>query len=65
MIYEVALVNPKTNKQKKIFVTLSPDQVKGAKASPCEQCFIQDIARTDIPAGFMPIGNDVRPQKLQ
>lgn len=61
MNYEVAIVNPRTNEQRNVFVTLSADQVDAAKASPCEQSFVQRLASSEIPAGFLPIGNGVRP----
>jgi hypothetical protein len=65
MMYEVALVNPKTNEQKNIVVTLSLEQAEGAKASPCLQTYVQGVAWVDIPEDFMPMGNGVRPVPLQ
>jgi hypothetical protein len=65
MNYEVAIINPKTNEERKILAELSPDQAEAAKASPCFQSFVQSIVRADIPAGFMPIGNGVNPVTLQ
>jgi hypothetical protein len=65
MMYEVALVNPKTNEEKKIVVTLSHEQAEGAKVSPCLQTYVQGVAWADIPDGFMPIGGGVRPVPLQ
>jgi hypothetical protein len=63
MIYEVTLVNPKTNEEKKIVVELSPDQRSAPKAIPIEQVYAQ--ARQNMPAGFMPIAGRVRPVTLQ
>jgi hypothetical protein len=65
MIYQVEIVNPKTNEQKKITVELSPEQADAAKASPCKMVFIQDLARPNMPDGFMPIGGRVNPVTLQ
>jgi hypothetical protein len=65
MNYEVALVNPSTSEQRKILVELSRQQAADAKAAPCLQAFVQAIARPEIPAGFMPLGNGVRPVTLQ
>jgi hypothetical protein len=64
-MYEVKLVNPKTNEEKKIVVELSPEQASVAKASPWWQAYVQGVARVDIPEGFMPIGGGVRPVTLQ
>jgi hypothetical protein len=65
MMYEVALVNPKTNEEKKIVVELSPEQAEAAKASPWLQTYVQGLAWVNIPDGFMPIGGGVRPVTLQ
>jgi hypothetical protein len=56
--YHVRVVNPKTSEERTL--TVLADQA-AAEASPCPQSFVQKIARSDIPAGFMPIGNGVRP----
>jgi hypothetical protein len=61
MNYEIEIVNPKTNEQKKIVVELSPDQLAAAKASPYLETYVVDIARPQIPDGFLPIGQRVRP----
>jgi hypothetical protein len=65
MNYEVALVNPATSEQRKILVELSRQQAADAKAAPCLHTFVQNIARPEIPEGFMPLGNGVRPVTLQ
>ena len=65
MMFSVALVNPKTNEQRTITVSLSPEQIAAAKSSPCEQTYVQGVARPDIPDGFMPLGNGVRRVTLQ
>jgi hypothetical protein len=57
MRYAVRLVNPKTNREKTIVV--DADEAL-ANASPCLQTYVQDIARPEMPAGFMPCGNGVR-----
>jgi hypothetical protein len=64
MIYEVDLVDPKTNEEKTIVVELLPEQAEGAKASSCLQTYVQGVARINIPDGFMPIGGRVRPVTL-
>jgi hypothetical protein len=61
MMYEVRLVNPRTSEEKT--VTVFADRT-AAEAAPCFQTFVQAAARPDIPAGFMPIGNGVRPAAL-
>jgi hypothetical protein len=61
MNYEITLVNPKTNEQRKILVELSPDQLAAAKSAPYLEMYVVDIARPQIPDGFMPIGQRVRP----
>jgi hypothetical protein len=63
--YEVSLVNPKTSEERKIIATIPMDQVVTADASPCFQSFIHNIVRAEIPAGFMPLGNGVKPIILQ
>jgi hypothetical protein len=61
MMYEVRLVNPKTNEERT--VTVFADRT-AAEGSPCLHTYVQTIARPDIPAGFMPISNGVRPVVL-
>jgi hypothetical protein len=61
MNYEIAIVNPRTNEERKILAELSLDEVDAAKASPCFQSFVHNIVRPDIPDGFLPLGNGVRP----
>jgi hypothetical protein len=63
MIYEVDLVDPKTNEEKTIVVELPLDQRGAAEAMPIEQVYAQ--AFQNMPAGFMPIGGRVRPVTLQ
>ncbi len=63
--FEVWLVNPKTNEERKIIAKIPMDQVVAADASPSFQSFIHNFMRADIPAGFMPIGNGVKPIILQ
>ena len=60
MIYEVRLVNPKSNAEQTITVSADPPA-----DGVCLQTHVQAIARPDIPAGFMPIGNGVRPALVQ
>jgi hypothetical protein len=57
MMYEVRLVNPKTNEERKIVV--DADEAL-ANASPSLQTYVQDVARPEMPAGFMPLGKGVR-----
>lgn len=63
MIYELDVVNPKTNEEKKITVELTPEQRAMATAIPIEQVYLQ--ARQNMPEGFMPIGGRVRSVTLQ
>jgi len=65
MNYEVAIINPKTNEERKIFAELSLEQVKAAKASPCFQTFVQNIVRPVMPEGFMALGGGVKAVTLQ
>jgi hypothetical protein len=65
MNYEVAIINPKTNEERKILAKLSIEQVVAADASPCFQTFVHNIVRPDIPPGFMPVGRGVKPVVLQ
>lgn len=60
MIYEVRLVNPKTNEERKITISAEPPA-----AGICLQTHVFAVARPDIPCGFMPIGNGVRELPLQ
>jgi|tagenome__1003787_1003787.scaffolds.fasta_scaffold20457415_2 hypothetical protein len=60
MIYEVRLVNPKTNEERKITVSAAPPA-----AGICLQTHVHAIAQPDIPAGFMLLGNGVRELPLQ
>jgi hypothetical protein len=65
MNYQVAIINPRTNEQRKILVELSAERAEAAKASPCFQAFVQNIVRPDIPDGFMPLGGGVKAVTLQ
>jgi hypothetical protein len=65
MNYEVGIVNPRTGEERKILAELSLEQVDAAKSSPCFQSFVQNVARADIPDGFMPMGNGVKAVTLQ
>jgi hypothetical protein len=57
MIYELQLVNPKTGNEKTI--TVFADRA-AAEASPDWQAFVQNVARPEIPAGYMPTWTGVR-----
>lgn len=65
MNYEVAIINPKTNEERKILAELSINQVDAANASICFQSFVQSLVRAAIPEGFMPMGNGVKAVTLQ
>ncbi|MGY2906557.1 hypothetical protein [Bradyrhizobium sp. URHC0002] len=65
MNYEVRVVNPKTNEECKIVVSLSPEQVKAMKGLEWAQEYVQALARPNIPRGFIPLGNGVRAVTLQ
>jgi len=54
--YEVALVNPKTNRTRKIVVSAEPPS-----ATEDLQNYVQTLARPNIPEGFMCLGGGVRP----
>jgi hypothetical protein len=62
MMYEVRLINPRTAEERKVVVFA--DRAL-AEASPCWQSYVQGTAWPDIPPGFMPIGNGVRPVTKQ
>ena len=65
MNYEVKLVNPKSNEERKVIVSLSPEQVTAVKGLECWMEYVQALAQPDIPEGFMPIGNGAKPVSLQ
>ena len=65
MTFEVNVINPKTAEQRVVLVTLSRDQFDGLNASACQQSFVQSLAASEIPFGFMPLGNGVRTVTLQ
>jgi hypothetical protein len=58
--YEVDLVNPKTNEETAVTVSISELQRARAKQSLDWMATVQDMARPLMPAGFMPIGMGVR-----
>jgi hypothetical protein len=57
MIYEVAIVNPKTGEQRNINIVAEP-----VPHGACMHTFVQMRAREqeEIPAGFLPMGCGVR-----
>lgn len=57
MIYEVDLVNPKTNEEKTITIVAEP-----VPSGTCRFEFVQNRAREqeEIPVGYLPIGGRVR-----
>ncbi len=58
--YEVGLVNPKSNEECRIIVLAEPPPI-GA----CLHAHVQaTIAKSDLPPGFMFLGNGVRPASL-
>jgi len=61
MRYEFRLVNPKTSEEQTITVKISNDQVAAAKASPYWMAYVQNIARSSMPRGFMFISGQVKP----
>jgi hypothetical protein len=65
MNYQVAVVNPRTSEERKIVVSLSPEQVDAVNALTCWQEYVQALAKPDMPAGFLALGNGVRPVTLQ
>lgn len=60
MIYLVDVVNPRTNEERTITVSLTELERARAKRSPCWMSAVQALARPSMPDGFMPIGNRVR-----
>lgn len=58
--YQVDVVDPKTNEERQVTVSVTPLQRARAKRSSDWMRAIQDLARPLIPAGFLPIGNRVR-----
>jgi hypothetical protein len=65
MNFEVGIVNPRTSEQRRLIVELSSEQAAAAKSAPCLQSYVQLVAHPQIPQGFLPIGNGVRPVTLQ
>jgi hypothetical protein len=58
--YKVDLVNPKTNEETAVTVSITELQRARAKRSPDWMRAVQDFARPLLPAGFMPLGCCVR-----
>jgi hypothetical protein len=63
--FEVEVVNPRTNEQRKILVELSPRQAEVAITAPWLPEYVQALAKPRIPEGFLLLGNGVRPVTLQ
>ncbi|EIG63481.1 hypothetical protein [Bradyrhizobium sp. WSM1253] len=59
MIYQIDIIDPKTNEEQTVTVELSPEQNVAARASQDWMREVQLHAR--LPQGFMPIGRRVRP----
>ncbi|WLA53193.1 hypothetical protein [Bradyrhizobium diazoefficiens] len=57
--YLVEIVNPKTNEERQVTVSVTELQLARAKRSQDWMAAIQDLARPLIPAGYMPIGRRV------
>ncbi|MEH2546659.1 hypothetical protein V1283_003304 [Bradyrhizobium sp. AZCC 2262] len=62
MIYQVDVVNPKTNEEQTITVELTPEQ--NAEARACADWVSKIWSLATLPAGFMPIGTRTRPLPL-
>jgi hypothetical protein len=62
MIYEVDVVNPKTNEERTLTVEVTAEQNTAARISTDWMREVQLLA--EIPDGFMPIGGRVRPLPL-
>ena len=58
--YEIDLVNPKTNEETAVTVSLTELQRARAKRSPDWMRSVQQFAQPLIPPNFMPIGGRVR-----
>ncbi|WP_426608975.1 hypothetical protein [Bradyrhizobium sp. McL0616] len=54
--YLVEVVNPKTNEEQHVTVSVTELQLARAKRTPDWRAAIQDLARPLIPKGFMPLG---------
>ncbi|HEV2156356.1 hypothetical protein [Bradyrhizobium sp.] len=61
MIFQLDVVNPKTNEERTITIVAEP-----VPQGACQFEFVQTRAREqeEIPAGFMPIGGRVREVRL-
>ena len=58
--YEIDLVNPKTNAETLVTISITELQRARAKKSPCWMREVQILANPLLPPGFMPIGGRVR-----
>ncbi|MHC4043565.1 hypothetical protein [Bradyrhizobium sp. 23AC] len=58
--YQIDVVDPKSNEERQVTVSVTPLERARAKRTPDWMRSIQDLARPLIPAGFLPIGNRVR-----
>ena len=62
MIYQIDVINPKTNEERTITVELSSEQNVAARIGLDWMQKVWSFA--SLPAGFMPIGNRTRPLPL-
>jgi hypothetical protein len=58
--YEIDLVNPTTNEETSVTVSITELQRARAKRSPDWMRSVQQFAQPLLPSGFMPIGGRVR-----
>ena len=65
MNYNVEIINPHTDERRQVLVELSTEQTKTATEAPCLQTYVQSFVWPNLPDGFIPLGNGVRPVTLQ
>jgi hypothetical protein len=65
MGFHLTVINPKTSEEKQIDASLSAADIARAVSSECPLSVVQDAARPNIPAGFMPIGGAVVARRVR
>jgi hypothetical protein len=63
--YELQVVNPRTNEQRKLQIDITADRVAAAASARCLDQFIWLTVLPDIPEGFLILGNSAHPVTLQ
>lgn len=62
--FEVEAINPRTGEHRKILVELSSKQAEAAISAPWLTEYVQALAKSLMPDGFLPLCNGVRPVTL-